>query len=408
MYNRPAVLTRAKSERFATVRSEWALAVGVGGLYRCPAMAKTYDIAVLGATPAGFAAAVQLAGFGRSVVVVDAPRRSAESPLADWVPRDFFRAGDLPKQLAKRCGAKPFRRVSFHDASLARSVAHSFRSPAGHFVQSEDLTKALRKAARDAGAQVRNSRSRPAIRLQEDCVILLATTQVRCRLLIVAQDRPAEIISDLALPVRNVPHQELLVAGLDIPVKDAAGVADADDLHVVEFPERSEIGLMLVTGSAVHVRVISHSPAPGTRAEELSELVAKLQRADILPADLPLSKARGAVWHPPAGAALELESHVAKRCLLTGTGGGFADSITGQTLWPSVGAALLAGRTAHEALDADDVQDKLMDYKTSWRSPLADRLRPPNTSLRMMLPLLFVNKRILPKFTRAMLFGEPV
>lgn len=371
-------------------------------------MAKTYDIAVLGATPAGFAAAAQLAASGRSVVVVDAPRRAVESPLADWVPRDFFRAGDLPTGLAKHCGAKPFRRVRFHDASFQRSVTHSFRGTAGHFVQTEDLTNALKKAAGRAGAQVRHSRSRPAIRLEEDCVVLMATTQVRSRLLIVAQDRPADVISDLALPVRSIPQQELVVAGLDVPVSDASDVADSDDLQVVEFPERSELGMVLVTPSVVHVRVISHSSAPGTRAEELSELVTKLQRAEILPSDLSLNKSHGAVWHPPSGAALELESHVAKRCLLTGTGGGFADSITGQTLWPSVCAALLAGRTANAALDAQDVQDKLMDYKTSWRPTLAEALRPPNTSLRMMLPLLFVNKRILPKFTRAMLFGEAV
>jgi flavin-dependent dehydrogenase len=370
-------------------------------------MAKTYDIAVLGATPAGYAAAARLAGAGRDVVVVDAPQRAAESPLADWVPRDFFRAPELPKKLAKACGAQPFRRVCFHDASLERQAVHSFRSPAGHFLQSENLTEALRKAAGKAGSQVRHSRSHPAIQLEEDRVVLLATTQVRARLLLIAQDRPTELISDLALPVRNVPHQNLVVAGLDVPIDEEkdAGQA-AGDLHVIEFSERSEMGLLLVTGSAVHVRVVSHSTAPGTRAEELSELVRNLQQAEILPAKLPLGKARGAVWHPPAGAALELESHAAKRCLLTGTGGGFADSITGQTLWPSVCAALLAAGTADEALDADDVQDKLMDYKTSWRPTLADRLRPPNTSLRMMMPLLFVNKRILPKFTRALLFGE--
>ncbi len=372
-------------------------------------MTKLYDIAILGATPAGFAAAAYLASAGRDVVVLDGPRRPVESPLADWVPRDFFRAEDLPSGLSRKCRAKPFRRLRFHDATLQRSVKHSFRADAGHFVQTEDLAESLRKAATEAGAQVRRSRGHPAIRLCEDQVVLLATRQARSRLLIIAQDNPTEIISDLALPVRNVPRQQLVVAALDVPLEhDRHAESLGDELHIVEFPERSEMGLLFRTASAIHVRVVSHSAAPGSRAEELSELVGKLQTAEILPADMPLNKARGAVWHPPAGMALELESHVAKRCLLTGTAGGFADSISGQTLWPSVCAALLAGRVADEALDSDNVQDKLTDYKTSWRSALAERLRPPNTSLRMILPLLFVNKRILPKFTRALLFGEPL
>ena len=49
-----------------------------------------------------------------------------------------------------------------------------------------------------------------------------------------------------------------------------------------------------------------------------------------------------------------------------------------------------------------------MKFKNHWRKNLADYLRPPNTSLQMLLPLLFVNQQIVAKFTRALLFGETI
>ncbi len=128
----------------------------------------------------------------------------------------------------------------------------------------------------------------------------------------------------------------------------------------------------------------------------------------MLPADLPLAKAAGAVWYPPSGMALELETHVAKRCMLVGTAGGFVESITGQTLYPGVKSALIAADIAHAALDHARVQEELMKFKNHWRKNLADYLRPPNTSLQMLLPLLFVNQQIVAKFTRALLFGETI
>jgi hypothetical protein len=179
-------------------------------------------------------------------------------------------------------------------------------------------------------------------------------------------------------------------------------------LHVIESRDRSDMGMFMVSDSKLHIRLISASVASGMRAEELSTLLGKLQRANVVPADLPLSKAIGAVWYPPAGMALELETHVAKRCMLIGTAGGFAESITGQTLYPSIRSAMIASDIAHAALDHPHTQEELMKYKTHWRSNLADYLRPPNTSLQMLLPLLFVNEQIVAKFTRALLFGESI
>ena len=168
------------------------------------------------------------------------------------------------------------------------------------------------------------------------------------------------------------------------------------------------MGMFFVLGSCLHLRVISNSTASGTRAAELSMMAAGLQEAGILPAELSLGRARGAVWHPPAGTALELETHVAKCCLLVGMAGGFASGVTGQTLAPSVRSAILAAKAAIAALDSKNTQEALGKFKNSWRNALADYLRPPSTSLRMLLPLLFANENIIPKFTRALIYGENI
>ena len=47
-------------------------------------------------------------------------------------------------------------------------------------------------------------------------------------------------------------------------------------------------------------------------------------------------------------------------------------------------------------------------YKTEWRKALANYLRPPNTAMHLLLPLLFVNKQMVSRFARAMLYGESI
>jgi flavin-dependent dehydrogenase len=371
-------------------------------------MAQLYDVAILGATPAGCAAAWALAEAGRSVVVVDAPRDVVECPLSDWVGKSFFAMKGLPKSLKTQVGAQPFKKVHYHSADLQRHAQHASRSAAGYFLDSNRLISVLKDAARSAGTTFRSTRAFPAISLEEDQIRLIGTSQTRAKLLLIAQGRPTEVIEDLALPIRTVPLSSLVVAALDVPLGRSQAKEHAGILHVVESREQTEMGLFFILGQTLHLRVVSSSSASGSRAAELSEMVSELKQAGLLPEDLGLNKARGAVWRPPAGVALELETHVTKRCLLIGTAGGFVEAVNGQTLTSSVRSGFLAAEVAGEALDADGSQDALMRFKDSWRRSLAEFLRPPNTSLRMLLPLMFVNQQIVGRFSAALLDGKNI
>ncbi len=365
-------------------------------------MTTVHDAAILGATPAGFAAAYVLAKAGHSVVVVDAPPSADACPLADWTSADLFRLPHLPAGLFRKARAKPFKVLCYHNVALDRQVPHRRRAVAGHFVSSANLTAALATGARKAGAKVRSSVTVPVIRQAEDGVCVRGTTEVEARVLLIVTGQPHEVLSDLGMASRTPRPAPLVVAGLDIPV----GCRGDGALHIVEEPERSEIGLFFITEHRLHLRIISTSRAAGTRAAELSALVTRLQQSRLVPAKLPLHRARGAVWRPPAGVALELETHLAKRCVLAGTAGGFCEPVTGQTLYASVASALLAAQLVAKALAGRDVQATLATYGTLWRKRLERRLLRPATPFQVLLPLVFANPRVASRLTATLLYAQ--
>lgn len=373
-------------------------------------MAKLYDVVVLGDTPAGNAAAGVLCKAGRSVAVLASPAGTAMTcPLADWVPAlafdDLAKAG-LGKTLPKIVGARPFKQVIYHDKTLRQQADWTApKGPAGYLLPAGALDATLHKLSADAGASHRTSRTAPAVELHEDHVELLGTRRCRGRLLLLAQDSPSHALAELGRPVRLAPAVPMIAVGLDIP--HSSKTAD-HALHVIEMPERSEIGLFFSVAGTLHLRVLSTSHAAGNRTTELTDLLRRLRETGLLPAKLQLGKARGAMWHPHAGAALEQESHEAKRTLLAGSAGGFAESTTGQSLAPSLRSGLLAADVLDKALKSKNTQETLMDFRGLWRRELADYLRPPNTALPMLLPLMFLNPRIVPKLSAALLWGEDV
>jgi len=374
-------------------------------------MAKVFDIAIIGGTPAALAAGYYLAKTGRSVVLVDCPQSGQESPLRDWTPATLFSLDGMPKSLAKKCGAAAFRSVRYHNVDLTKQAEHRGRSVLGHFLNPAKLCKAMASEARKAGVSLRKASTIPSVELQEAGVSLSGSCKSKARILLLAGGSASQAVGHLAMPNGGAFRSQLSVAGLDIPLTPAIAREITDkSLNVIETPKRSDLGMFFVSGNTLHARVMSESTGSAPGADELSGLLMGLREAGILPQRLSLAKASGAVWFPQAGVAMEMNSHAAKRCLLAGSAGGFAAAVTGQTLYPSVHSALLAARCVSDVLDQDpeSIQEQLSLFKTSWRKMLGPYLSPPDASLQMLVPLLFANKRVVPRFTKAMLNGDKI
>ncbi len=374
---------------------------------------KLYDMAIWGATPAGLAAAINLAKARCSVLLLNSPAPSPmECPLSDWTPAALFALDGVNRSLIKSTKATAFKSVRFHSSRLDHTADHSSKSPLGYLLPAGTLAKELRKLATAAGVTVRNSAEKVEIELGEDRVHLLSAGKTySARFLLAAQGHPNEILTTLGRASQaTCPPQTMSAVALDIPLspKHKAFLTKSlsTDLHIFELDERSELGISFLLGNTLHIRVISTSMASGLRTNELGGLINRLQKNSVLPEGLKLDRAKAAAWTPPAGMALEQETHDAKRTLLIGSAGGFSDSVTGQTTYPAVASALIATQIALEASIAKTPQDILAQFHASWREALVDYLRPPNTSIGMLLPLLFANERIVGRFTEAIVQGE--
>jgi len=374
-------------------------------------MAKIFDIAILGGSAAGLAAGYHLAKSGLSVVLVNSPEEGQESPLCDWAPASLFALDGMPKSLARKCSATPFRSVRYHNVDFTKQAQHSGRSVLGHFLHPAKLCKALVAEARKAGVSVRKAARLPHVELQESGVVLSGACKSKARLLLFIGGSARVAVGHLAMPNGGAFRTQLSVAGLDIPLTAAVAKKITDkSLNLIETPNRSDLGMFFVAGDTLHARVMSETSGKVPGVGELSGLLSGLCDAEILPARLALGKANGAIWRPQAGVAMEMNSHAAKRCLLAGSAGGFAAAVTGQTLYPSVHSALLAAKCASAVLEQGDenIQEHLSVFKNSWRKTLGLYLSPPDASLQMLVPLLFANKRVVSRFTRALLNGDKI
>ncbi len=379
-------------------------------------MAKTYDIAVLGATSAGYVAAATLAKMGRDVILLESHQVQAgqfptESPLADWIPSDTFKTCPFLRKIKTSATDSAFRSMHFYSADLTRQAVHSSKSVAGYTLKPEKFLKTLSDSSRQAGVRIVRFRQPVGIDLQESSVVLSEKTpsgkEFRAAVLLIARGSPAEAIAEIGISAQTAPEGQMTICGLDVPLPSPARKTP-NALHVAAISGAERFGMFFQAGSALHVRIVYLSGAASNGGEELVQFIRDLQQAELVDANLDLSRSRASAWRPPGGEALDMETHTAKRTLLIGTAGGFASAMTGATLDASIRSAIVSADVADRALCSDRFQETLAEFKDKWRNTLAGNIRPPGTSLQMMMPMALANKAMTARFAKAFLYGENI
>jgi flavin-dependent dehydrogenase len=379
-------------------------------------LADLYDVAVVGAGPAGATAAIYLAQQNRKVVLIDRQTSPREAASVGWLN---VRAAPVLAKLG--VGVRPlldqaFRDVTFYSEDFSRTARPNFADAPGYLIDRAQFDDALVKTAADNGVNVVEGNAVVDVKPMETEVVARLSDErtVSSRLLILATGRGSAVQDRLGFtqPAR---HGTIWTAQVDAslePGSDEAAPAkgagpDPRVAVVLGLDRAGSFALSCVSrrGLAVVINWL------GEREETLPVLAKMCQalfRHGVVPVDLSAAAPEASLAASPASAALDMDTHVGKHTLLIGDAGGFVCAASNEGIYPAMWSAQIASDVIDAALDSDQSQDELMTFESKWRTTMADYLRSPNTDIQFLLPLIFSNQPMADRMGGAFFSGENI
>jgi flavin-dependent dehydrogenase len=365
----------------------------------------THDVVIVGTGPAGATAGALLAGQGFRVGVVGrAPFPRGDAGIT-WVgPRAFALLEELGAD-ARSILNRPISEVRFFNGDLSRSVSPDLAEAFGYVIDRSAIESVLIRAATTAGAYVRHDCPVHDILVREEGVELATENQepLSGRLLLLAAGRQSPLMRRLGLSGRSVPEgpwTARLDAAADVP--KGRSVVNV----VLGLSRQGGFGLTVASGK----RMTIAASVPGSPHEAvacLTRLCRALADQKMAPPGLE-SGAGSAVVVPPPPAALDMDSHVGKHTLVIGECGGFVSALSNESTVAAIASARIAAEVAAAALKGRLSQDELMAFDTRWRTEMADSVRPPDTDMQFLIPLIFTNRAMADRMAGAFFLGRPL
>jgi menaquinone-9 beta-reductase len=318
----------------------------------------TVEVAVIGAGPAGCAAAIRLARAGRQVLLLERSARAQESVCGEFLGVDAAAALaqlglDLPA-----LGALPLHGLRFGAGTREAAAALPFAAWA---LPRRILDGALRDAARAAGAALRmNTLVLGAETEVGHWRLRLAEEELRATRLVLATGKHA---------LRGHPRLGAPPGALGLKLH-LAGVTLPAEVVLLPFAG-GYAGLQPLPGGGANLCVALHG-APGAAARRASALLERVATGSALAARL-LSEARPAWGRPLAVAGVPYgfrhrTPDGPQAAYRVGDQAAVIPSFTGE----GVAMALTSGIAAAEAILAGEQAAR---FHAAWRQRIAGRMR---------------------------------
>jgi len=369
---------------------------------------ESFDVVVIGAGPAGATAASLLAEKEHRVALIDRAHFPRKSTSIGWLNA---RAIPLLAALGvkeKSLLAHPLTDVTFLDGGLVKEAKPRFEDPAGYLIDRVAFGNALVAAAKSKGATLLDRTEAKNIQLQEASVVveLEDERKVKGRLLLLASGRGSALLDRAGVGRASSPSI-VWTAQIDASLKSGQGPAKPRVVVVLGLDKAGSFGFCALLPDRLCVS-INWCGDHGSATRALSDLCQRLQMRKEIPLDLSAAAATAKPVPSPAGAALDMDTHVGKHTLLIGDAGRFIAAVSNEGVYPAMWSAKIAVDVAHQALASVHSQDELMAFDSLWRIEMADYLRPPNTDSQFLLPLIFSNQPMADRMGAAFFFGDNI
>ncbi len=371
---------------------------------------KVFDILVLGAGPAGTAAALFAARRRLRVALVERRDRPPAGPQIEWLHPG---ARQVLKSLGLRSAdvsVGGLRAVRFVDLQRTESAEVELDEPVSLVLANELTARLWRRAESQVDVFARGFEATEIETAEESVRLSSPDGRSYVGRMLIAGDgaeagaaRRLGIYPETAGRAMGAAAQWSNLAGSTA----AAGSKSAACSLTLLFdsPAMNDFAYLL-RGEGTTVVGALASGRTQDALDRLGRAVEYGRAGNILPAAFTMSEAQVRCSPSPRGLALDYETHGGKRSLVIGDGGGFVPALGGGGLFAAPVSARLAVEVVAEALDAEHPQDALAAFDGLWRRELVDHLRLPNVDLRFLLPLVFSNRRMAERLARAFFCGE--
>ena len=367
-----------------------------------------YDVAIIGAGPAGVTAAILLAQKGRSVVLIDRAAFPKEVMCSGWLnARSAPLLGELGVPV-KPLLDRAFRDVTFYRADFSQSAKPTFEETPGYLIDRTQFDNTLVATAIEQGVMVVQGCEAVNVRLKESSVTveLADGRSVESRLLLLAAGRGSELVERVGV-ARSTEGRPIWTAQVAATLSSDIASAEPHVGLVLGLDPKGSFGLCCESPEWLSISVNWY----GERGEAIPALFGLSRRAfehGVVSLDLSGRTQTAEVIPSPASAALDMDSHVGKHTLVIGDAGGFVSASSNEGIYPAMWSAKIAVEVADSALRSVHSQDELMTFDSVWRMRMADYLRSPHTDIRFLLPLIFTNQPMADRMGAAFFSGENI
>ena len=369
---------------------------------------ETFDVAVVGAGPAGATMAIILAKQGRRVALLDGAEFPREASSLAWLN---IQVAPLLAEIgirAKSTFIRPFRQVTFFDSEFSKSTQPAFDEDVGYLVDPVAFANSLVAAASESGVSLVAGSAVAETWLKEDSVVLELENgeQVESRLLVLASGRGSDLL-DRAGFTREGRDSVIWTAQVEAALKSGAVGAAPQVSIIFGLDKTGSFGVCCLTEDWMSVSI----NWLGEREEAIPELAHLSNEAfihQVVPLDLSGEARSVPLVRSPGGVALDMDTHVGKHTLVIGDAGGFVSAASNEGIYPAMWSAQIAAEVIGAALQSPHSQDELMAFDSKWRMKMADYLRRPNTDSQFLIPLIFSNQPMADRMGAAFFSGENI